>query len=166
MTEKIIYLNDDFFVPENYTGTVKFADGRKQWYLNGILHRVDGPAVDRADGNKYWYLNGKYHREDGPAVEGVNGYKSWWLNGEHHRVDGPAIEYSNGLKEWWFENHKVCDNVAWLDVEGNYIVIERGIPTDIMFGDLKLTFAKLLTAEGTVFLFDNLPGLDIGEENE
>ena len=30
-----------------------------------------------------WYINGKLHREDGPAVEYANGYKGWWLNGEN-----------------------------------------------------------------------------------
>ena len=34
------------------------ADGSKCWYLNGELHRVDGPAVEYANGDKYWYLNG------------------------------------------------------------------------------------------------------------
>ena len=38
------------------------------WYLNGELHRTDGPAVEYANGNKYWYLNGKFHRTDGPAL--------------------------------------------------------------------------------------------------
>jgi uncharacterized protein YgiM (DUF1202 family) len=36
---------------------VVYADGEKYWYLNGNLHREDGPAVERADGDKYWYLN-------------------------------------------------------------------------------------------------------------
>ena len=27
------------------------------------------------NGDKEWYLNGKLHREDGPAVEDANGYK-------------------------------------------------------------------------------------------
>jgi hypothetical protein len=31
-------------------------------------------------GDKCWYLNGKLHREDGPAIEYANGAKSWWLN--------------------------------------------------------------------------------------
>ena len=31
-------------------------------------------------GDKCWYLNGKLHREDGPAIEYANGSKSWWLN--------------------------------------------------------------------------------------
>ena len=33
-------------------------------------------------GDKHWYLNGKLHREDGPAVEYANGDKEWWLNDE------------------------------------------------------------------------------------
>jgi len=71
------------------------------WYLNGKLHREDGPAVEGADGHKAWYLNGERHREDGPAIEGANGDKTWYLNGERHREDGPAIEDANGYKTWW-----------------------------------------------------------------
>ena len=64
--------------------TVKvYAGGDKYWYLNGKLHREDGPAVEYADGSKYWFLNGKYHREDGPALEYTDGYKLWYLNGKH-----------------------------------------------------------------------------------
>jgi hypothetical protein len=38
--------------------------GTKYWYLNGKLHREDGPAVEYENGNNHWYLNGKLHRED------------------------------------------------------------------------------------------------------
>ena len=63
--------------------TVKvWASGTKEWWLNGKLHREDGPAVEGADGSKEWYLNGKRHREDGPAIEWDDGSKSWWLNGK------------------------------------------------------------------------------------
>jgi hypothetical protein len=31
--------------------------GTKRWYLNGELHRVDGPACEYSDGYKSWYLN-------------------------------------------------------------------------------------------------------------
>ncbi len=51
-----------------------------------------------SDGNKSWYLNGKLHRIDGPAIEWADGSKSWYLNGELHRIDGPAIELANGAK--------------------------------------------------------------------
>jgi hypothetical protein len=35
-----------------------------------------------ADGTKYWYLDGKLHREDGPAYVGCNGSKHWFLDGK------------------------------------------------------------------------------------
>ena len=48
------------------------------------------------NGNKSWWLNGKLHREDGPAYEGDDGYKQWWLNGkwmaeeEHKKLTSKA----------------------------------------------------------------------------
>ena len=59
----------------------EYSDGTKHWYLNGKLHREDGPAVEYSDGIKHWYLNGKLHREDGPAVGFWSGNKHWYLNG-------------------------------------------------------------------------------------
>ena len=52
--------------------------GTRSWYLNGKLHRDDGPAIEYASGHKEWYLNGKLHREDGPAIEYSYGYKAWY----------------------------------------------------------------------------------------
>jgi hypothetical protein len=40
------------------------ADGNKSWWLNGKLHREDGPAIEDADGDKLWYLNGEYVTEE------------------------------------------------------------------------------------------------------
>jgi hypothetical protein len=98
--------------------TVKVhTNGDTFWYLNGQLHREDGPAIEWAHGNKSWHLNGKRHREDGPAVERSNGYKAWWLNDKLHREDGPAEECSNGDKLWYLngvslteEEHKEAMN--------------------------------------------------------
>ena len=28
-----------------------------------------------------WYLDGKLHREDGPAIENIDGTKEWYING-------------------------------------------------------------------------------------
>ncbi len=64
------------------------------------------PVVDQS-GTKRWYLNGKLHREDGPAVEYANGSKSWYLNGDLHRKDGPAIEYANGTKYWCLHHKQI-----------------------------------------------------------
>jgi len=72
--------------------------GNRWWYLDGKLHRKDGPAVEHYDGTKRWYLNGKRHREDGPAVEWANGDKFWFLNGKRVTEeevigkDNPCVE--------------------------------------------------------------------------
>ena len=81
--------------------------GNKYWYLNGKLHREDGPAIESANGTKSWYLNGKLHREDGPAVENSDGTKQWYLNNRLHREDGPAIECDNGTKQWYLNGVKL-----------------------------------------------------------
>jgi len=71
------------------------ANGTKCWYLDGNLHREDGPAIEYSSGYKSWHLNGKLHREDGPAVEYDSGYKSWYLNGKmvtEEKVMNPVEE--------------------------------------------------------------------------
>jgi hypothetical protein len=60
-------------------------DGNKFYYQGKamtILHRLDGPAVERANGSKSWFVDGKRHRLDGPAVEDANGDKAWWVDGK------------------------------------------------------------------------------------
>ena len=59
-----------------------YEDGDKRWYLNGNLHREDGPAIEYANGGKEWYLHDELHREDGPALEYACGYKEWRLHDE------------------------------------------------------------------------------------
>ena len=84
-------------------------DGGKSWYLNGKLHREDGPAVEWSNGDKLWYLNGEQHREDGPAVEYAAGDKFWFLNNKLHREDGPAIEFSSGAKFWYLNGQEYSE---------------------------------------------------------
>ena len=65
--------------------------GNKRWYYNeDNLYMMNG-----------WYIQGKLHRVDGPAVERANGDKEWYINGVHHRIDGPAVEYADGSVEYW-----------------------------------------------------------------
>ena len=81
-----------------------YDSGNKYWYLNGKLHREDGPAIEYANGGERWYMNGQLHREDGPAIEYANGGERWYMNGQLHREDGPAIEYTNGSKRWFLND--------------------------------------------------------------
>ena len=72
------------FVFKKPTGKSKCKvekDGTKKWFLNGKLHREDGPAVESSTGTKEWWLHGKRHREDGPAIECADGAKNWFLHG-------------------------------------------------------------------------------------
>jgi hypothetical protein len=85
-------------------------DGTKRSYLNGKLHRLDGPAIEDCCGSKYWYLNGELHRLDGPTIEYANGDKEWYFQGKRHRVDGPAIEYTDGNKFWYFKDQLHREN--------------------------------------------------------
>jgi hypothetical protein len=64
-------------------------------------------------GDKEWYLNGLLHREDGPAIEYINGYKAWCIKGIYHREDGPAIEYSDGSKEWYLNGNYCFNKEQW-----------------------------------------------------
>jgi hypothetical protein len=61
------------------------------------------------NGTREWYLNGKLHREDGPAIEWVNGTCFWCLNGKLHREDGPAVEYADGSRYWYLNDKKVTE---------------------------------------------------------
>jgi hypothetical protein len=63
-----------------YTNDNNDLNDCKRWYLNGHLHRENGPAIEYDNGDKVWYLNGQLHRENGPAVEFASGHKEWWIN--------------------------------------------------------------------------------------
>ena len=96
---------------QTFTGVVKDKDNSFAYYLNGQLHREDGPAVDLFNyTSKLWYLNGKRHREDGPAVEYFEGDKEWWLNNKLHRTDGAAIELADGRKSWFLNGKHYGSN--------------------------------------------------------
>ena len=78
--------------------------GTKIYYVNGLLHREDGPAIEYTSGTKVWHINGKLHRDNSPAIEWANGNKEWFKNPKRHREDGPAIEHDNGSKKWWLND--------------------------------------------------------------
>ena len=87
--------------------TIRVYKDRTEWYLDGQLHRVDGPAVEYTNGTKLWCQNGQLHREDGPAVEHADGYKAWYKNDQLHRADGPAAQWADGTKSWYINGKRV-----------------------------------------------------------
>lgn len=49
-------------------------------FINGQLHCDDGPARTWGNGSEEWYVNGLMHRVGGPAL--INATYAWWaVNG-------------------------------------------------------------------------------------
>ena len=48
---------------EETTYIVKVNKYGTKWYLDGQLHRKDGPAIEWIDGDKEWYLYGVFVTE-------------------------------------------------------------------------------------------------------
>ena len=84
--------------------------GTRRYYNSAeLLHRDDGPAVERANGDRVWYQNGFLQRIDGPAIIRVNGHKEWWQNGQLHRADGPAVVFEDGVNHWYINDKKLTE---------------------------------------------------------
>jgi hypothetical protein len=82
---------------------ITHINGDKEWRKNGLLHRINEPAIIKSDGSKEWYLNGIRHRIKGPAIEYSNGDKEWWIKGKKQKElkSGKYIEYNN--KVWYLD---------------------------------------------------------------
>jgi hypothetical protein len=66
-----------------------------------------GVCVKRGDVFNYYYLNGKLHREDGPAIEssgkfGVANY--YYLGGTAYYKPSSDLEWSLKVKKWKEKN--------------------------------------------------------------
>ena len=90
--------NNEIYEVENY-GTI--------YYVNGKVHREDGPACDYINGDKCWFFNGKYRRLDGPAIEKNNGKKFYYIEGkpystkeEFDKAVCSYYMYKNGLQDY------------------------------------------------------------------
>ena len=79
------------------------AYGNKRWYINGVLHREDGPAIELKNGTKYWIIDGERHRLDGPACVYPDMVSSWHING--HRVTAQ-------ITKWTTDNDIDLDNLS------------------------------------------------------
>jgi hypothetical protein len=101
------------YPPKGFTGIVEWSNGDKAWYVEGILSRLDGPAVEWSNDSKAWYVEGKYHRLDGPAVEWADGSKAWYVEHKLSRLDGPAIECADGSKYWYVEGKCMTFEQFW-----------------------------------------------------
>ena len=74
------------------------------YYVNGKLHREDGPAIEYIFGDKHWHFNDNLHRLDGPAVEYFSGEVYYYINGKQYptkeEFESAAYMYLNGLMDY------------------------------------------------------------------
>ena len=69
-----LYTLDNQFIEEtncpplNFTGMIEYTSGSKSWWVDGKLHRLDGPAVEYADGTKSWFIDDKQVSEKQHAL--------------------------------------------------------------------------------------------------
>jgi predicted hydrolase (HD superfamily) len=71
--------------------------------------------IEREDGTREWWIDGKLHRTDGPARIWKNGTEEWWFEGMLHRLDGPAV-INAGCKNGWWAWDVVYSYEEWLEV--------------------------------------------------
>ncbi len=83
--------------------------GTQEWRQEGLLHKLDGPAVTSPNGRQEWRQNGLLHRLDGPAVVGGQGSEFWYQHDKLHRVDGPAVILSGGTQEWYINDIRLSE---------------------------------------------------------
>jgi hypothetical protein len=97
---KILQNGDKHYLENNKLVKIEYIDGGESYYLNGVLHREDGPSQICSEGLKFWFKNGVLTRHDGPAIESPT-YKEWYKNGIIHREGLPAVEMIDGTKKWY-----------------------------------------------------------------
>lgn len=93
-------LEHQSYVKNHFTAKREIG-GRREYSLNGKLHRENGPAIERSNGTLEWYVHGERHRENGPAIQMKNGSRFWYRNGELHRKEGAALEMVSGASAWY-----------------------------------------------------------------
>jgi hypothetical protein len=111
--------------------------GTKRWYdESNELHRAVGPAVEYVDGTMEWWVHGLLHKENGPAVVSTSGpdsgTKEWWVNGLLHREDGPAIVWGDGTLDWYlkgesFDFNEWCNESNKTEKEIIFLVLKYEI---------------------------------------
>ena len=107
---KISLIDYNKIPKEQYNGIYEVEDWGTFHYLNGNLHRNDGPACEYLNGDRIYYLNGKKHRLDGPAVSyftnsnpRYNIFFKFYIDGKQYskeEFDKVAYLYLNNLQDY------------------------------------------------------------------
>lgn len=126
--------------------------GIVEYFYNGMRHRDgDEPAVIDANGSKQWWINGEIHRENKPAVIFANGDTQWWHHGLLHRLNGPAIETYNGMPQWWINGKCIdeSDQIINSNISANILTLIKIVP--IGQGQYGAVYDQCLQCKNTIF---------------
>lgn len=82
---------------------ITLPDGTNIYMENGVLHRVDGPAISSPT-HQEWFQNGQRYREDGATIT----YK------KHPAPRGDVFVAANGERicEWYQEGKLILSDVV------------------------------------------------------
>ena len=86
--------------------------------LDGVSHRLDGPALLSPTLAYEFRVNGLLHRLDGPAWNDRDWEVQFYAKGALHRLDGPAKFTRGARPEWWVNGIHLPDNPTDLDIMG------------------------------------------------
>ena len=148
---------------------LKTITGNEEWYQYGELHRLDGPAIIYKD-RALWYKNGKFHRIGGPAYI-TDLFKEWYINGLLHRKDGPAYEDINGTKAWYIngvyhrEDGPACVNKEKFDYYLNGVKYNENTYKEIIKRIKKYELKALNKYARRWYQLLDQPGTKIWENN-
>jgi len=81
--EELIYIETCYDVPDKYTGKAKLSNGIA-WFKNGKLNNETGPALIYENGTSYWCIDGLNHRLDGPAVYSFTEIIAFYIKGKKY----------------------------------------------------------------------------------
>jgi len=69
-------------VPENFTGIVEWPNRDKFWLQNGLIHKLDGPAIEWAKGTKDHYILDQFLTKNQFGV-----FQFLWENTDYKKTD-------------------------------------------------------------------------------
>lgn len=126
-------------IPEKFTGVCYIVHNRATMKLkDGRFHCETDAAIVYDRGRKVWYKNGVMHRLDGPALED-GAEKDYWINGtkysiENHQKHPDVIDHKNKQMKakplniaTWVQIHGQHEGYFFIEDEGTYIYLKKGI---------------------------------------
>ena len=100
---------------------IDFIRGYKEYKV--IENNIEYDVIEYNNGDKMYWVNGKLHREDGPAIEYANGSRAYFINGISYSEEDyyNEINQTEELEEGqYYVDHSIqpcpnCENPAYAD---------------------------------------------------